>query len=124
MNQAILIGNLGNDPELSYSRNGDPYTKFNIATNERDGKTNWHRIICFGKTAENCERYLKKGSKVAVLGRIEYGQYEDRDGITRYTTDIIAFNVEFLDTKTDNNNKHIPPTRYKKRFDDESDIPF
>lgn len=104
VNKVILIGNLGSDPELRYTQGGQAVANFNIATNERwtdkDGKTNerteWHKIVVWGRTAENCEKYLKKGRQVYIEGRLQTRDWEDRDGNKRYTTEIVAQNVTFL----------------------------
>jgi single-strand DNA-binding protein len=104
MNKAILIGNLGGDPEMRYVESGKAVTNFNIATSERwtDGngktqeKTTWHRIVVWGKQAENCAKYLAKGRTVAVEGKIDVRNWEDRDGNKRTTTEIVADRVHFL----------------------------
>ena len=99
MNLIMLIGNLASDPELRYNNNQQPICKFTVATNDGFGarkETNFHRVVCFGKTAENCDKYLVKGRKCAVRGRVKYGSYEKQDGSKVYTTDIVADNVEFI----------------------------
>ena len=107
MNKAILIGNLGGDPTSIHSQNGFSITKFNMATSERwrdkgtgemQERTEWHRVTVFGKLAEICENYLSKGKKVCVEGHLQTSKYE-KDGITRYSTEIIASNVQFLSPK-------------------------
>ena len=103
MNSVVLIGNLTRDPELRYSTgaNGTAICRFTIAVNDGFGerkRTDFIPIVVFGKTAETCDRFLKKGSKVCVNGRIQTGSYE-KEGRTIYTTDVIANNyggVEFL----------------------------
>lgn len=100
MNSVILIGNLTRDPELSYKPSNDPLAicKFTIAINDGYGdkaRVDYPSIVCFGKVAENCDKYLKKGSKVGVTGKIQTGSYE-KDGRKVYTTDVIASSVEFL----------------------------
>jgi len=104
LNKVMIIGNLGRDPEVSYTPSGLAITKFSIATTdvrvdrnsgERTERTEWHRITVFGKTAENCGRFLSKGRQVYVEGRLQTSSYE-KDGITRYSTDIIANQVTFL----------------------------
>ena len=103
MNSVILIGNLTRDPELRYStgQNQTAVCRFTVAVNDGFGdrqRTSFIPIVVFGKTAENCDRYLKKGSKVCVNGKIQTGSYE-KDGRTVYTTEVIANNyggVEFL----------------------------
>jgi single-strand DNA-binding protein len=104
VNKAILIGNLGRDPELKYTQSGQAVTNFSIATNERwkdkngetQERTEWHRIVVWGKTAENCVQYLEKGRSVYVEGRLQTREYEDKDGIKRNTTEIVANQVTFL----------------------------
>lgn len=100
MNKVILIGNLGSAPDLRYSTgaNQTAICRFDVATTDGYGdkkETNWHKCVAFGKTAENCDRYLNKGQKVAIEGQIKYGKYE-KDGRTVYTTDVIVNKVEFL----------------------------
>ena len=102
MNSVVLIGNLARDPELSYSPNTQmAICHFTIAVsrprrNGEDQGADFIRVTVFGRQGENCDRYLSKGSKVAVQGRIQTGSYKNRDGVTVYTTDIVANNVEFL----------------------------
>lgn len=108
MNIAILEGRLGRDPELRVTSGGQKVANFTMATSQRfvDRKTNtrtertqWHRVTCWGNTAERVVQYLKKGRHVLVRGRIEYSQYEDKDKVTRFATAIIANEVVFLDTR-------------------------
>lgn len=104
VNKVILVGRLGADPEVRYSANGTPIAQFNLATTERvpasDGnwedRTEWHRIVVFGKTAENCGNYLSKGRLVYIEGRLQTRQWEDNQGQKRYTTEIVARDVQFL----------------------------
>ncbi len=108
MNNVILIGNLVRDPELRYStgQNQTAVCRFTVAVNDGYGerqRTSFIPIVVFGKQAENCERYLAKGRKVAVNGRIQTGSYE-KDGRTVYTTDVIANNVEFLSSSQQGGN--------------------
>ncbi len=106
VNRAILIGNLGRDPELRYTSAGKAVCNFSIATSEVRGKgqerqeeTTWHSIVCWEKTAENCGQYLKKGSKVYVEGRITTRKWQDKEGKDRQTTEIVAREVVFLSAK-------------------------
>ncbi|RLG22837.1 single-stranded DNA-binding protein, partial [Methanosarcinales archaeon] len=106
LNKVFLIGNLGADVELRYSQSGTPVANFRLATNERfvsNGeareRTEWHRIVTFGKLAETCREYLGKGRQVYVEGRIQTRQWEDREGVKRYTTEIVANTVKFLGPK-------------------------
>jgi len=104
LNRVILIGNLGRDPESTQSKNGNTVTRMNIATSERqkgaDGQwgdhTEWHRVVCFGRTAESCQKYLSKGRRVYVEGKLRTNKWQDKDGRDRYTTEIIAYDVKFL----------------------------
>lgn len=105
VNKVILIGNLGNDPEQRTTSSGKTVTSFRIATSEKwtdqsgqtQEKTNWHNVVVWGKRAEACARYLSKGRRVYVEGKIENRSYEDKEGVTRYVTDIVANEVVFLD---------------------------
>lgn len=104
INKAILIGNLGADPEVRYTQNGTAVANFRIATTEvwkkeggnREELTEWHRIVAFGRLGEICGEYLSKGSKVYIEGRIQTRKWEDRDGNTRYTTEIVAREMKML----------------------------
>jgi len=107
VNKVILIGNLGRDPELRYTPAGSPVTKFTLATSmrwkDREGqqqeRTDWHNIVAFGRQAEICNEYLKKGSPVYVEGRIQTRSYDDKNGNKRYITEIIARSVQMLGRK-------------------------
>jgi len=107
LNRVTLIGNLGQDPEISHANSGLAIAKFSLATSDarpdQDGnvKTEWHRVVAFGKTAEYIENWIKKGATVCVEGRISYGKYENKEGQTVYTTDIICNNMINL-TKREN----------------------
>jgi single-strand DNA-binding protein len=106
VNKAILIGNLGRDPELRYTQNGQAVANFTLATSEswndkasgeRVERTEWHRIVVWGKLGELCAQYLTKGGKVYVEGRIQTREWEDKEGQKRRTTEINAQTVTFLD---------------------------
>jgi len=104
VNKVILVGNLGADPEVRYSTGGMAIVKFNVATTERvsagegkwEDRTEWHRVVAFGKQAENCGQYLSKGSSVYLEGRLQTRQWEDQQGNKRYTTEIVARDIQFL----------------------------
>lgn len=104
INKVILIGNLGQDPELRFTQAGVPVVNFNIATNEkwRDSegntqeRTEWHRIIVWNKMGENCAKFLKKGSSVYIEGRLQTREWEDNEGMKKKTTEIVAQRVQFL----------------------------
>lgn len=109
LNRVMLIGRLGRDPELRYTQSGTPVCTLQAATDEsytdRDGnkveRTEWHRITCFQKQAENCANYLAKGSLVYVEGSLTTRKWQDQQGQDRYTTEIKAERVQFLDRKGD-----------------------
>jgi single-strand DNA-binding protein len=104
INKVILIGNLGRDPELRYTQNGQAVANFTLATNERfstkDGdkqeRTEWHRIVAWGRTGELCAQYLSKGRSVYLEGRLQTREWEDKEGQKRRTTEIVATTVQFL----------------------------
>ena len=106
VNKVILLGNLGNDPDVKYTQGGMAIATLSVATTysrkDKDGnfqeKTEWHRVKLFGKTAEVAGEYLKKGRQVYIEGRIEYGSYE-KDGVKHYTTDIIGEDMQMLGGK-------------------------
>jgi single-strand DNA-binding protein len=107
INKAILVGRLGKDPEVRYTPDGMMITNFTLATDEqrkdksgeRVQKTEWHRIVTFGKLAEICGKYLVKGKLVFVEGRIQTRAWEDKEGGKRSTTEIIASDMRMLDSK-------------------------
>ena len=107
VNKVILIGNLGSDPELKYTPSGAAVTNFNVATNEvwndKDGnkqeRTEWHRVVLWRKLAEIAGEYLKKGSKVYLEGKLQTRSWEDKDGVKRYTTEVVADNMTMHDAK-------------------------
>jgi single-strand DNA-binding protein len=105
VNKVILIGNLGRDPELRYTQNGQAVANFSLATsenwtdknsNERVERTEWHRIVAWGRTAELCAQYLAKGRTVYIEGRLQTREWEDKEGQKRRTTEITAQTVQFL----------------------------
>ncbi len=109
LNKAMIIGRLGRDPELRYSRDGKPVCTMNAATDEsytdRNGqrvdRAEWHRIVVYGKTAENCAHHLGKGNLVYVEGSLQTRKWKDQQGQDRFTTEIKAQRVQFLDRKAD-----------------------
>ena len=104
INKVILVGNLGRDPELRYTPGGQAVANFTLATSEsftnKDGKredrTEWHRVVVWGKTAEHCTNYLAKGRQVYIEGRLQTREWEDKDGQKRRTTEVVAQTVQFL----------------------------
>jgi single-strand DNA-binding protein len=133
VNKAILVGNLGSDPELRYTAGGTAVAKFSLATSRKytgkDGqkqeKTEWHRITAWGKLAEICGQYLSKGKQVYIEGRIEYGSYE-KEGVKHYTTDIIAENMNMLGSPGGGNRVQEPEPGFgpPEGGVPEDDIPF
>ena len=134
MNKVILVGNLTRDPELSETPNGVAVCRFSIAVSRdyanSDGtrETDFFNITVWRTQAENCGRYLKKGSKVAVVGSLQNRSYEDKDGVKRTVTDIVANEVEFLSTKNAGEEGEEPRARGGKPalepVDDGDDLPF
>jgi len=104
VNKVILVGNLGADPDMRYTPSGQGVCELRVATSEswndkngqRQERTEWHRIVVWGKRAEVCSKYLSKGRQVFVEGRIQTRTYDDKDGNKRYITEIIAAVVQFL----------------------------
>ena len=112
VNKVILIGNLGKDPELRRTSNGNSVASFTIATTERwndknsGGKqehTEWHNIVVWGKLAELAHQYLKKGKSVYIEGKISTRSWDDKDGIKRYKTEIVANQLQFLGSANQTN---------------------
>lgn len=138
LNKVILIGNLGKDPETRYMSSGDSVTNITLATTdawkdkngEKQEKTEWHRVTFYRKLAEIVGQYLKKGSSVYVEGRLETRKYTDKDGIERYTTEIIASDMKMLGSRQGGAESNAPEQSNTKQhtgtgFDDmEDDIPF
>lgn len=105
VNKVILVGNLGKDPEVRYTPSGSAVANFSIATSEewkdkntgeKQERTEWHRIVAFGRLGEICGEYLHKGRQVYIEGRIQTREWEDRDGNKRYTTEVIAREMKML----------------------------
>ena len=120
INKVILIGNLGRDPETRYTQGGSAVTNLNLATTdqwrdretgEQRDQTEWHRIVCFGRLAEITGQYLRKGSKCYIEGRLQTRQWEDREGQTRYTTEVVARDMQMLDSRGDASGDYSPPPR-------------
>lgn len=105
VNSVVLIGRLTDKPEVSYTQSQKAICRFTLAvdrqTKSEEAQADFIRIIVWDRQGENAGRYLHKGSKCAVLGRIQTGSYKDREGKTVYTTDVVASRVEFLDSKSD-----------------------
>ena len=104
VNKVILVGNVGRDPELRYTASGTAVANFSLATSrrykDRDGnqqeQTEWHRCVAWARTAEIVNQYANKGKQLFIEGRLQTRQWEDRDGNTRYTTEVVADNIQLL----------------------------
>lgn len=138
VNKVIVVGNLGADPELKTVTSGQSVARLSVATTEswmgKDGqrqeKTEWHRIVVWGRQAENCAKHLSKGRQVYVEGRLQTRKYEDAtSGQTKYTTEIIANNVQFLgggrqasdSTMSSQDSQDFGP---EPKFEAAEDVPF
>ena len=134
LNKFMGIGNLGADPELRTTTSGTSVCEFRLAineswfdkaSNERKERTEWIRVIVWGKSGENCAKYLSKGSKAYVEGRIQTREWNDKDGNKRYTTEIVANSVQFLSTKgSAGGGSHAPSGGGGSQPFDDSEIPF
>jgi single-strand DNA-binding protein len=104
VNKAIILGNLGRDPELRHTQAGKAVCTLRLATNEvwsdasgeRQERTEWHTVVVWGRSAENCNQYLKKGRTVFIEGRIQTRKWQDKEGNDRYSTEIVADRVQFI----------------------------
>ena len=130
VNKVVLVGHLGGDPETRFTPSGAAVTNFNIATNESwkdangelQDKTEWHRCVMFGKTAELAGELLKKGQLVYMEGKLQTRNWEDKDGIKRYTTEVVCDMFTMLGRKMDtDNSQQAAPT---SNSDEEDDLPF
>lgn len=136
VNKVILVGHLGADPDVQTIPSGNTVAKLSIATSEqwvdkegqRQERTEWHRVVVWGRQAENCGKYLSKGRQCYVEGRLQTRSWEDKDGQKRYTTEIVANTVQFLgggatqgrgDTAVNSQSFGPEPT-----FDASEEIPF
>ncbi len=150
VNKVILVGNLGNDPEVRYMPNGNAVANVSLATSEtwkdkntgeQQEKTEWHRVIFFNRLAEIVEQYVKKGSKLYIEGRLQTRSWE-QDGVKRYTTEIVANEMQMLDSRgsmgagdssfgggresaPSSSSRSAPPPSAPANFDNfDDDIPF
>ena len=110
LNRVIIMGNLGQDPDLRYTQNQTAVCTLSVATTEfrstpegRQETTEWHRVVVWGKQAENASKYLSKGRTVMIEGRLQTRSWEDKQGQKRYTTEIVAQNVQFVGGATASN---------------------
>ncbi len=113
VNKVILLGRLGQDPELKYTPGGSPVCNFSVATTEswtdkagqKQEKTEWHRVVVWGKLAELCNQYLAKGRQCFLEGRLQTRSWDDKEGNKRYTTEIMANTVQFIGGPSANNER-------------------
>jgi single-strand DNA-binding protein len=135
VNKVILIGRLGRDPEVRYTPSGKAVANFSIATSEqwtnKEGtkteQTEWHRIVAWGRTGEICGEYLKKGSLVYVEGRLQTRSWEDREGVKKFTTEVVAQVMQMLGGTGKETRAGAPEDRFSVEepvMIPEDDIPF
>ncbi len=98
LNQSILTGNLGADPEVFYSSEGDPIATFNLAFKASKKKTGWIKVTCFNRLAEVVEKYLHKGARIAIVGTLDQQKWETDEGVKRSSFQLIAHTLEFIKT--------------------------
>jgi len=118
LNSVNLIGRLGQDPEHKHTQGGSTVCNLSVATSRKDKNgqdvTQWHRVSCFGKTADNVAKYLAKGSLVHIQGEITYSKYTDREGVQRYGTNIVAFRVLFLESRNVRGGQQQQPNQHEQ----------
>jgi single-strand DNA-binding protein len=143
VNKVIIVGRLGKDPEMKYTASGTAVTNFNLATNysmkDQEGnfidKTEWHRVVAFGRTAEVAGEYLSKGRLVYVEGRLQTRSWEDQNGQKRYTTEVVCSEMQLLGSRGEAEPKTEEPPQNEteettaapenpKTEDEEDDLPF
>lgn len=135
INMVILLGNLGNDPETRYMPNGNAVTNISIATSESwkddnsqtQERTEWHKVVFFNRLAEIAGEYLRKGSKVYIQGYIRTRKWQDQNGNDRYTTEIIANDLQMLDSQPSdrtNDYQQMPEAQHAPSNFKDDDIPF
>ncbi len=124
INKVILVGNLGKDPEAKFMPNGNAVTNITVATSEswkdkqtgqQQERTEWHRVVFFNRLAEIASEYLKKGSKVYVEGSLRTRKWQGQDGQDRYTTEIVASEMQMLDSRGGSSEYDNPSTRATER---------
>ena len=132
MNIVILVGNLGASPETRHTASGTQVTNMRVATTSHykgEKQTEWHSVVCFGKTAEFADKYLHKGNSVGVEGRIQTRKWEDKDGNDRWTTEVVANRLNFVGGKKSDAGQSEPapapaPKAAETPTDLDDDIPF
>jgi len=142
VNKVILLGRVGSDPEVKYMPSGNAVLNLSIATNRKfknqesgsyEDKTEWHRVVFFNKPAETIGQYIKKGQQLYVEGRLQTRKWQDKDGVEKYSTDIISDNFTFIGSKSDTADNNQFENKSSKNSDDfnqdvpaqqDDDIPF
>ncbi len=151
LNKAMIIGRLGQDPEVRYTQSNTAVANLSVATSEKykdkNGEmkedTEWHRVVLWGRTAEIAQEFLKKGSQVFIEGKIQTREWEDKEGQTKYTTEINGYSLTMLDSKSSGGGNNAPhpagsqgsqpsgskpvnsPVNLEEEFDDiDDDLPF
>lgn len=127
INKVILVGRLGADPEMRYTNTGTAVGHFNLATsenwtdknNQKQERTEWHRVVVWAKLAEICNQYLKKGRQAYVEGRLQTRSWDDKNGTKRYTTEVVATTVQFLGTSGADTNRGADTPSGKADFSEE-----
>ena len=123
VNKVILLGNLGRDPETRYTTGGDAVTNLNIATSEqwkdksgeKQERTEWHRVVLFGRQAEVAGEYLKKGRSVYIEGRLQTRKYTDKDGVEKYSTEIVADRMQLIGGGRDSSRRRCRIQQWRRR---------
>jgi single-strand DNA-binding protein len=124
INKAILIGNLGGDPEVRYMPTGGAVANLTIATseswtdketNEKKESTEWHRLVIYGRLAEVAGEYLRKGSKIYIEGKLKTRKWQDQQGVERYTTEIVVNELQMLDGKQDDSHQQGNQQNYQQQ---------
>ena len=141
VNKVILVGNLGKDPELRYTSSGVAVATFSIATNESwkdpegnlQERTQWHNIVAWRKLAEICGEYLKKGGKIYAEGRLQHRNYDDKNGVKRYVTEVVLDEMVMLDSRGGGGGgggtapsapEYQPPAAQEQHSEKADDLPF
>jgi single-strand DNA-binding protein len=139
VNKVILLGRVGADPEVKYMPSGNAVLNLSLATNRKfknqesgnyEDKTEWHRVVFFNKPAETIGQYVKKGQQLYVEGRLQTRKWQDKDGVEKYSTDIISDNFTFIGSKSDSTGTDNQSSKNNDNFDQSSpaqqddDIPF
>jgi|TARA_B100000959_G_C14805713_1_gene551611 single-strand DNA-binding protein len=139
VNKVILLGRVGADPEVKYMPSGNAVLNLSLATNRKfknqesgnyEDKTEWHRVVFFNKPAETIGQYVKKGQQLYVEGRLQTRKWQDKDGVEKYSTDIISDNFTFIGSKSDSAGTDNQSSKNNDNFDQSSpaqqddDIPF